>query len=99
MFGPGVREIAYSLVEGVKRGTIDASVAKLILGRVLPASRPVQLDLPQITGGAALIEAEDKIVHALNEGRISPQEARALQDWAKTSFRNRRVARAAMGLR
>ena len=41
MFGPEVREIFYCLAEGVKRGTIDGSVAKLILARVLPASRPV----------------------------------------------------------
>jgi hypothetical protein len=74
-------------------------VAKLILARVLPSSRPVQIDLPRIVTGAQLIEAEDKITQALNEGRISPQEARTLQDWAKTSFRNRRVARATMGER
>ena len=54
--------------------------------------------MPIVTG-AALIEAENKIAQALNDGRISPQEARALQDWAKTSFRSRRVAKATMGER
>ena len=54
--------------------------------------------MPIVTG-ADLIEAENKIVQALNEGRISPQEARTLQDWAKNSFRTRRVAKAAMGER
>ena len=38
--------------EGVKRGTIDGGVAKLILARVLPSSRPVQIDLPLIGTGA-----------------------------------------------
>jgi hypothetical protein len=66
---------------------------------VLPNSRPVQIDLPHIATGADLIEAENKIAEALNDGRISPQEARTLQDWAKTSFRNRRVAKATIGER
>jgi hypothetical protein len=76
MFGPAVRELTYCLAEGVKRGTIDGGVAKLILARVLPSSRPVQIDLPHIATGADLIEAENKIAEALNDGRISPQEAR-----------------------
>ena len=54
MFGPEVREVTYCLAEGVKRGTIDGSVAKLILARVLPSSRPVQIDLPRIVTGAAI---------------------------------------------
>ena len=46
-----------------------------------------------------LIEAENMIVQALNDGRISPHEARTLQSWAKTSFRYRKVAMATMGRR
>ena len=68
MFGPAVREIFYCLAEGVKRGTIDGGVAKLILARVLPSSRPVQLDLPAIAQPANLIEAEEQIAAGLNEG-------------------------------
>ena len=52
--------------------------------------------MPIVTD-AELIEAEDKIAQALNEGRITPQEARTLQDWAKNSYRTHRVAKAVMG--
>ena len=45
------------------------------------------------------IASENKIVQALNESRITPQEARALQDWAENSYRTHRVAKAAMGER
>ena len=97
MFGPEVREITYCLAEGVKRGTIDGGVAKLILARVLPSSRPVQLDFPQLRTPADLIEAEERVTDALNKGLISPDEALKLQKRAKSSFRNRRVAKATMG--
>ena len=46
------RELTYCLAEGVKRGTIDGGVAKVILARVLPSSRPVQIHLPRIVTGA-----------------------------------------------
>ena len=83
--------------EDVKRGTINGGVAKLILARVLPSSRPVQIDLPQMRTPADLIEAEERITQALNQGLISPSEALQLQAWAKGSFRSRRVAKATMG--
>ena len=94
MFGPDVREVAYCLLEGTKRGTINASMGKLVLERVLPSSRPIQLNLPQIDSGAALIEAEAKITAALNAGTICPGEARTLQVWAKHSWRSRRIGKA-----
>ena len=99
IFGTEVREAAYCVVEGIKRGTMSASIGKLILERVLPASRPVQLDLPEMTGPTALIEADGKILAAVNAGKISPQEARTLQAMMKTLYRNRRVANAEMGVR
>lgn len=97
MFGPEVREVAYCVGEGVRRRTMSPTIGKMILERVLPAARPVQLDLPRVTSGADLIEAEDRITQALNAGLISPQEARTLQAWARASFRSRRVAKATMG--
>ena len=36
-------------VEGVKRGTISGGVAKLILERAPPSSRPAQFDLPALS--------------------------------------------------
>ena len=57
-------------------GEANAINGKLILERVLPSSRPVRLDLPEILGPAELLDAEQKIARAMNEGRISPAEAR-----------------------
>ena len=99
MFGPHVRELTYCLAEGVKRGTIDGGVAKVILARVLPSSRPVQLDLPVIRTALDLIEAEEKIAAGINDGKISPAEALQLQQWAKTAYRSRKIADASMGRR
>ena len=48
---------------------------------------------------ADLIEAEERITQALNQGLISPDEALTLPEWARSSFRSRRVARATMGER
>ena len=93
MFGPTVREVVYCVGLAQQRGQYPPGVAKLILERVLPPSRPIMLDLPQIDSGAALIQAETKITDALNAGAISPAEARTLQDWAKHSWRARQVAK------
>ena len=76
----------------------SAENAKLILERVLPSSRPVQIELPEVVGSAELLEAEQRIARAIDEGRIA-QEARTMRAWAKTAYRSRRVARADMGLR
>lgn len=97
MFGPTVREVVYCVGNAMQRGHYPVPIAKLILERVLPASRPIQLDLPQVDSGAALIEAEQKITAALNTGFISPAEARTLQEWAKQSWRSRRVAAVSAG--
>ena len=92
-------KLVYAIIAGIKRKSIPASTGKLVLERVLPSSQPVQLDLPQIDSGAALIEAEAKITTAMNAGAISPAEARTLQAWAKHSWRARRVASVEAGHR
>jgi hypothetical protein len=99
MFGADVREVAYCVTEGVKRKTISVPIARMILERSLPSSRPVQIDLPVITGPQDVIEAEEKIMRAVNEARISPQEARTLQALVKSAYRSRRVANVDMGER
>ena len=99
IFGSEIREVAYCVAEGVRRGSMSPTIGKLILERVLPASRPVMLDLPRLVDANALIEADDKILAAINEGKISPGEARQLQAIVKTLYRNRKVAKAEGGLR
>ena len=92
MFGAEVREIFYCLAEGVKRGTIDGGVAKLILARVLPSSRPVQLNLPVIRTALDLIEAEEKIAGGINDGKISPAEAPAAAAMGQDRLPEPRIA-------
>ena len=96
-YGATIGEIAHCVLTGIKHGTIELTVGRLLLNKVLPTARPVQLDFPQIRTAADLIEAEERITQALNQALISPDEALKLQAWAKTSFRNRRVAKATMG--
>ena len=57
----------------------------------------MQLDLPVIRTALDLIEAEEKIAAGINDGKISPAEALQLQQWAKTAYRSRKIADAAMG--
>jgi hypothetical protein len=96
MSGRQLREVAYCLAEGVRRGTMGAGGGKLILERVRPSSRPVRLDLPVAMGPPELIETEERIAAALNAATITPPEARTLQAWAKSAYRNPNMALAAM---
>ena len=64
---------------------------------MLPASRPIQLDLPKITGPADLMEAEEKILAALNAAKISSAEARTMQAIVKAAYRSRRIALGILG--
>ena len=98
-YGATIGEITHCILTGIKHGTIDITVGRLILNKILPAARPVQLDLPEIKGPADLIEAEARIAAALNQGLISPGEALKLQQWAKSAYRSSRIADAAMGER
>ena len=60
-YGATIGEITHCVLTGIKHKTIDITVGRLLLNKVLPAARPVQLDLPQIRTPADLIEAEERI--------------------------------------
>jgi hypothetical protein len=97
VLGPELGELVYAVMEAIKRGSVQSQPGRLLLERMLPSSRPVQLDLPRIHSPADLIEAEDRIMDALNAGRISPTEMRTLQDGVWPAWRHHRVAVAALG--
>jgi hypothetical protein len=80
VLGPELGELVYVILEGSKRGTVQTQPGRLLLQRLLPDSRPVQLDLPRIHASEDLQEWQDKVVDAMNAGRISPSEARTLQE-------------------
>ena len=71
---------------------------QLILERVChrPAGAAGSAGNPPPSG---LLDAEQKITRAMNQGLISPAEALQLQTWAKTAYRSRKIADAAMGKR
>ena len=79
ILGPELGELVYAVMEGIRRGTIQAQPGRLLLERLLPESRPVRLDLPQIRSSHDRAVAEGKIMAALNAGQINPTEAHALQ--------------------
>lgn len=91
--GEDLGKLTLDILEGMRRKQIPVAIGKIVLERLLPSGRPVQLDLPQIDSGPALARAEARITDALNAGAISPGEARTLQAWAKQSWRSRKIAR------
>jgi hypothetical protein len=96
VFGAEIGELVYTIIEGMKRGSVQSQPGRLILERVLPTGRPVLLNLPQIENGADLARAKGMLIDALNEGRITPDEMRTLQDCIWHAWRHQRVAAAAM---
>ena len=92
VLGEELGSLVYAVLEGIKRKTIPASAGRLVLERLLPAGRPLRLDLPLINTVDDLRAANDLILAALNNGSISPAEARELQDVGLQALRAAREA-------
>ena len=90
VLGEDLGALVYNVLEGIKRKSIPAAAGRLVLERLLPPGRPIQLGLPSIHTVADLRHAQDLIVAALNDGRITPGEARELQEVAVQALRSRR---------
>ena len=61
-YGATIGEITHAVLTGMKlKNDRQKPVGRLILNKILPAARPVQLDFPQIRTAADLIEAEERI--------------------------------------
>lgn len=65
------------------------------LPRPAPSRRVVGTDiqLPIVTGGRSLLEAHRRILVALNDGRISPLEARLLQRIVHEAYLDARMVK------
>ena len=72
--------------EAITRRAINAAMAgdmtaiKLVLDRVAPArkSRPIHIDLPDVSNACGVAEAQAAVVAAVAGGQITPDEATAL---------------------
>jgi hypothetical protein len=92
VLGEELGTLVYSVLEGIKRRTIPATAGRLVLERLLPPDRPIRLDLPLIHSVGDLRDAQDRIITALNDGRITPSEASRLQEVAIRALRSCREA-------
>lgn len=72
--------------EAITRRAINAALAgdmtaiKLVLDRVAPArkSRPIHIDLPDVSDACGVAQAQATVVAAVAGGQITPDEATAL---------------------
>lgn len=72
--------------EAITRRAINAALAgdmtaiKLVLDRVAPArkSRPIYIDLPDVSDAHGVAQAQATVVAAVASGQIAPDEATAL---------------------
>jgi hypothetical protein len=80
VLGEELGALVYHVLEGIKRETILASAGRLMLERLLPSGRPIRLDLPAVRSVDDLNHAQGLILSALNDGRVTPREARELQE-------------------
>ncbi len=58
----------------------DLTAIKLCLERILPVrkSRPINIDLPDVSTGEGVSEAQAVVVQAVGEGEITPEEGQVL---------------------
>lgn len=69
-------ELVSLVLRGVKARSIPVTAARLLLERLLPNGRHIRLGLPVVRSADDLEEAHRIILQAVNDGRITPGEAR-----------------------
>jgi hypothetical protein len=81
VLGEQVGGLVNDLLDQARRGKLPPHVARVMLDRLLPPAPPraVDLGLPLIRTARDLLAATDLILAAVNEGRVTPGEARELQ--------------------
>ena len=67
-YGATIGEITHCVLTGMKRGTIDDAMGRLILNKILPAARPVQLDMPRSRARPTSERPRLGLSQALNSG-------------------------------
>jgi hypothetical protein len=70
--------ITRAVVAKAKRG--DMVAARLVLDRLWPPARgrTLKLDLPSVTNAAAVNKAHAKLLEAVSDGTLTPEEAQAV---------------------
>lgn len=69
-------EIVDRLVEQAKSG--DAQSARILIERVLPTIRPIELPISLPREGGTLVERADRVLDAVAAGDLAPTQASAL---------------------
>ena len=69
-------EIIRNLVQQAKGG--DTAAARLLIERVLPALKPIELPAPVALGGASLTEQGQAVITAAGAGDLTPGQAAQL---------------------
>jgi hypothetical protein len=94
VLGEGVGGLVADLLGQTRRGELPPQVARMLLDRLLPPAPPrvIDLGLPDIRGPGDLREAKRIVVEALNDGKISIEEAERLQDVVYRSWRLHQAA-------
>ena len=75
LLGESYGQLVYSLLEACKRGHVGMYLARVLLERCLPETRPTPVTLPIINTAHDLVEA-DRRLSAANVGAISHRESR-----------------------
>lgn len=75
-----IESVCRSVVDAAKSG--DVTATRLIIERVLPATRTrrIALDLPPVKTAADILNAQGRVVAAMSAGDISADEAMALSN-------------------
>jgi hypothetical protein len=94
VLGQDAGGLVSDLLDQTRRGELPPQVARVLLDRLPPPPPPraVELGLPYIENPADLARASALIIDALNEGRVSIEEARELQDGVLQAWRLRQAA-------
>jgi hypothetical protein len=69
-------ELLRKAIELAKAG--DVPMLKFLLARSLPRERLITIDLPEMKSADDAVEAMERVVRAICEGRISPSEGAEL---------------------
>jgi hypothetical protein len=93
LLGDAYGTLIYSLLRGVKQGSVSTYLARIVLERAMPDSRPTPVELPPINCAADLVEADRRLMAAANVGAISHTEWRRGQECIAASWEFRKQAR------
>jgi len=80
--------VVKAVIDAAKNG--DMQAAKMVVDRILPASkgRKIDLDLPSIKTAADLPGLQDAIMSAVGNGEITPEEGSTLSGMAELRRRS-----------